>query len=195
MNMTDPVVSVLWRALIAPGMEYCTLAGVKDGFSLSGQVVGLMREAPFSARYRIECGPDWRTRSMDLDMRTSAASTSMQVMVDRERHWWLDERELESLRGCEFVDLGVTPSTNTLPIRGLDLPIGGDQVLVAAWVRFPDLAMLPLRQRYTHLADRFYRYESLVNGKTNFTAELEVDEHGLVIDYQGVWKRESGGES
>jgi hypothetical protein len=119
----------------------------------------------------------------------------MQITVDHERRWRLDERELENVRGCEFVDLGVTPSTNTLPIRGLDLPIGGGHEFVAAWIRFPDLAMLPLRQRYTRSSERVYRYESLVNGKTNFMAELEVDEHGLVIDYQGVCKREGAGRN
>lgn len=195
-NMTNPmVVSVLWCTLIAPGMEYFTLAEAEDGFLLSGQVVGKLNDEPFSARYQIECGRDWRTRNVNLDMSTGARSTSMQIMVDSERRWQLNGQELENVRGCEFVDLGITPSTNTLPIRGLGLSIGGSHEFIAAWIRFPDLAILPLRQRYTRSSKRIYKYESLVNGKTKFMAELEVDEHGLVIDYQGVWKREAAGRN
>ncbi len=192
--MTKPPAAVLWRSLIEPGMEYCTLVEAEDGFLLSGQVVGLTRGAPFSVQYQVECNPKWQTRSVDLNMSMGAQSTAMQIVADNKRQWWLDERELKDVRGCEFVDLGVTPSTNTLPIRAFDLPAGADREFVAAWIRFPDLAVLPLRQRYTRLSDRLYRYESLVSGKTRFAAELSVDGDGLVIDYQDVWKREATGK-
>ena len=33
----------------------------------------------------------------------------------------------------------VTPATNTLPIRRLNLQIGGSKSVIAAWVKFPDL--------------------------------------------------------
>jgi hypothetical protein len=175
-------------------MEYCTLVEAEDGFLLSGQVNGLTRGVPFSVQYRVECDPKWQTRSVGLSLGMGGRPTGMRIMADDKRQWWLDGRELEDVRGCEFVDLGVTPSTNTLPIRAFDLPVGAGREFVAAWIRFPDLAMLPLRQRYTRLSDRLYRYESLVNGKTGFVAELSVDGDGLVIDYQGVWKREVSGK-
>jgi hypothetical protein len=58
--------------------------------------------------------------------------------------------------------------------------------IVAAWVRFPDLALEPLPQEYERLAESRYRYSSRGG---SFVAQLEVDEHGLVLDYEGQWRR------
>ena len=84
------------------------------------------------------------------------------------------------------MDLGIGASTNTLPMRRLSLPVGGATEVHAAWVRFPDLELERLPQRYTRLADRRYRYESLDSG---FTAELDVDDLGLVVLYPGWCER------
>jgi hypothetical protein len=84
------------------------------------------------------------------------------------------------------VDLGFTPATNTLPIRRLNLEIGAQREITAAWVKFPELTVQPLRQRYTRLSARLYRYESV---GTDFRAEIEVDEEGLVVLYAGGWER------
>jgi len=89
----------------------------------------------------------------------------------------------EQLLGYVDVDLGFTPSTNTLPIQRLCLPIQGKAEITCAWIRYPSLAFEPLVQRYTRLSTSGYLYESGA-----FRAELEVDESGLVQAYQGGWK-------
>jgi len=94
--------------------------------------------------------------------------------------------ELASVGSSIDVDLGMTPSTNTLPIRRLELAKGQSAELIAVWVRFPELTVEPLRQRYSRLEERRYRYESLDSG---FSADLEVDELGLVTSYSGLWER------
>ena len=84
------------------------------------------------------------------------------------------------------MDLGIGASTNTLPIRRLDLEVGEAAEIVAAWVRFPELSLEPLPQRYTRLAEDRFRYESLDSG---FTAEILVDDLGLVVHYTGWCER------
>jgi hypothetical protein len=81
--------------------------------------------------------------------------------------------------------------TNTLPIRRPQDAAGGSVELTAVWVRFPELTIETLPQRYTRLADRHYRYESAGGA---FVAELTVDDLGLVIDYEGGWLRIAGAE-
>jgi hypothetical protein len=53
-------------------------------------------------------------------------------------------------------------------------------------VRFPELTIEPLPQRYIRLADWRYRYESAGGA---FVAEIEVDDLGLVTHYEGGWRR------
>jgi hypothetical protein len=81
--------------------------------------------------------------------------------------------------------LAVTPATNTLPIRRLDLDIGKSESVTATWIKFPNLEIQPLSQRYTRIAANIYRYES----DTGFSAEIVVDDLGLVITYPGCWER------
>jgi uncharacterized protein len=44
-----------------------------------------------------------------------------------------------------------------------------------------------MRQGYTRLADRRHLYENLDG--SGFRAELPVDEEGVVLDYQGAFRR------
>jgi len=94
--------------------------------------------------------------------------------------------EIPSVAGCLDVDLAFTPATNILPLRRLGLAVGESREMIAAWVRFPDLSIEPLAQRYTRLDERRVRYESRGGA---FTAELEVDELGLVVRYPPLWER------
>jgi hypothetical protein len=94
--------------------------------------------------------------------------------------------------GALDIDLGWSPSTNTLPIRRLGLEIGQTSgEFIAAWVRFPDLTLQPLPQEYVRLADRQYRYSSRSGA---FVANLLVDDDDLVLDYEGFWQRVEAGK-
>ena len=46
--------------------------------------------------------------------------------------------------------------------------------------------MYKRQQRYTNLGGGRYRFESLDD---DFTADLTVDEAGLVVDYPGLFRR------
>ena len=46
-------------------------------------------------------------------------------------------------------------------------------------IKFPDLEVQPRPQRYTRIGTNIYRYES----DTGFSAEIVVDDLGLVITY------------
>jgi hypothetical protein len=101
-------------------------------------------------------------------------------------------KALPSLDDCFDVDIGITPATNTLPIKRLKLQSQEKRDIAVAYVPLPDQIegdFLPQRaeQRYTCLVpDHRYRYEGLFRA---FTAELEIDESGLVLDYPDTFRR------
>jgi hypothetical protein len=85
------------------------------------------------------------------------------------------------------VDLGWTPSTNTLPIRRLHLARSDiRQPADAVWVRFPDLALERLQQLYEPTGDKTYRYTTAPG---SLVAQITVDQFGIVDEYSGYWKR------
>ena len=110
---------------------------------------------------------------------------TLSLSVENRGVWRSSGQELSALADCSDVDLAVTPSTNTLAIRRLSLQIGSSESIIAAWVKFPDLTVQPLSQRYARVAQDTYRYAS----NTGFSAEIVVDDLGLVTAYPGGWER------
>ncbi|NTX34628.1 MULTISPECIES: putative glycolipid-binding domain-containing protein [unclassified Myxococcus] len=175
-----------WTRQDQPGSEYCELRELDGGWELAGSVVVAEEGAPFLAEYTVACDSRWLTREARILLRRGGTSQSLVLRADEQRRWWRGDEEVPQFRGCTDVDLGFTPSTNTLPIRRLSLEVGQSSDVTAAWVRMPDLALLPLPQRYTRLSPTRFRYESRGG---SFVAELETDELGLVTRYPPAWER------
>jgi hypothetical protein len=93
--------------------------------------------------------------------------------------------KLWEVTGCDDVDFEFSPSTNTLPIRRLNLGVGESTAVRAAWLRFPSLALEPFEQTYTRTGETTYRFES---GDGRFTRDLTVNDAGFVLDYPGLWR-------
>jgi uncharacterized protein len=177
---------VVWRNLSLNGTDYCALWHTAEGWLLKGTVVGVLKDQrPVVANYEIYCDENWFTHRVRVKREIGSDVKSFSLTVESRGIWRLGTQELRDINHCDDVDLALTPATNTLPIRRLRLPIGGSYAIDAAWVRFPDLAVQPLSQRYTRLAKNTYRYES----KTGFSAEIGVDDLGLVTTYPGGWER------
>ena len=183
--------SLIWRALDGSSMEHCEFRQpVPQHIHLDGMVISVHDTMPFRAFYMVECDQHWHTRLVRIGY-----SSAMLELLVRDGRWFQvtrhpnpNECELLELEGCVDVDLGLTPATNTLPIRRLNLEIGQAAHVTAAWVKFPSLKIAPLQQRYERLSERTYKYSS-----PSFETTLEVDEFGLVVRYENGWERIASG--
>ncbi len=177
---------VVWKNLLLNGTEHCALWHVVEGWLLKGTVVGVLEDRrPVLASYEVLCDEKWHTDRVQVQRTIENDVKKLTLNVESGGVWRSSGRELREAEGCVDVDLALTPATNTLPIRRLDLPVGASESVVAAWVKLPDLAVQLLPQRYTRLTKNTYRYES----NTGFTVEVVVDDLGLVTIYPGAWER------
>src|SRR5437667_9307576 len=181
--------SGLCRRYEPVGTESFLLSSDEGGWHMEGQVVGMLDRKPAHVRYRIACDPAWRTLAAEISLDRVGAQRERHVTVRDGGSWWLEGEEDPRLRGCTDIDLEVSPSTNTIPIRRLNLTVGGEADVTAAWVRFPGLTVEPLHQRYTRTAANRYRYAS-----RNFATDIDVDDLGLVTRYEGGWSREAAAQ-
>ena len=118
----------------------------------------------------------------------------LHVTTDGEGRWHdlIGGTAISWLNGCLDVDIGFTPATNTLPIKRLQLEEHASQDIVVAYVPLPsqiegDFLPRLAQQRYSCLVrDQRYLYEGIFRA---FTAELEVDTSGLVLDYPATFRR------
>ena len=182
--------SMLWRRLDHPGHESAWILPGDDGWRLTGTAVFEHEGRPCCLEYAVQCGPDWVTRSARVRGSVAGAPLDLKIEADPEHRWRVDGEERPEVDGCLDIDLNFSPATNLLPIRRLDLAVGEQAVVRAAWLRFPSFSLEPLQQSYHRLASGMYRYES---GGGRFTADLQVDESGFVTRYPGAWEAEATG--
>jgi hypothetical protein len=173
---------ILWQGLIAPSMERFVAAGTEGGFQLSGLILQAHQDAPYVVRYSIEVDKGWRTRAAQVEVENDGQHR-IALAADGAGHWWRDGGRLPALDDCLDVDVEWSPSTNTLPTRRLGLALGETEMVAAAWVRFPSLEVQRLDQSYERIDERRYRYRS-----GRFSADLLVDEDGMVLQYGVNWK-------
>ena len=197
-ELNNRVRTLLWQRIDSPGSEWCALERDPDGWRLRGIVLTAVATAPVLVHYTVALAADWTTRAVEIGMRSGVASElrTLKLTVSPDQHWQIQREpvsdpaapmdDLAALHGLVDVDLGFSPVTNTLPIRRLEPAIGESITVTAAWVRFPELTVEPLPQRYTRLAARRYRYEPAGGA---FIAEIEVDDLGLVTTYEGGWRQ------
>jgi hypothetical protein len=178
--------SMVWRNLAAHGSDYCSLWQMGRSWLLQGTAIVVLKDGrPMLADYEIECDRLWHTRRVAATCLTGSTTRSIDLTVEASRLWRSSGEELPTLGQCSDIDLAVTPATNTLPIRRLNLEIGQSREVAAAWLKFPELTLEVLPQRYTRLDPQRYRYQS----GTGFSAELLVDDLGLVTTYPDGWER------
>jgi hypothetical protein len=193
--VTNIVRTVLWRELFAPGLHWCQLGRTGEGWRLTGAVLTVEEDRPLHADYEIALDDAWLTRDVRVSVRLGDAHPQgLHLAVDVDQRWRIIREpampdaadDPAALAGLADIDLAISPATNTLPIRRLNLGIGEPAAVTAVWVQFPSLTIELLPQRYTRLDDRRYRYESHDGA---FMADLEVDDQGLVVSYEGLWER------
>ena len=127
---------------------------------------------------------------------TFERATGTQIGASYELRWRLDGRQLEldvvgqrsavvDLEDADFFDVFASPFFNSLPVVRDGLLSGSEaRTYTMRFVRVPELETVLSKQRYEPLGDRVVRYSS-----GTFTADIEFDGEGFVLDYQGFLER------
>ena len=163
--------------------EVCTLTTRDTGLSLVGTVLGAEGDLPVRVEYRVLADRAGLTTAAHVRDLRGFETRTLALERTAKGAWTVNGVAARALKGCTDVDLGCSPSTNTLPVRRLNLAVGASQTIQAAWVVFPELSVTKAAQTYTRLDEFTYRYAS-----GTFEAELSVDDDGLVTVY-AEWQR------
>ena len=152
------------------------------GWALRGTVVRQFKEGSGTIAYVVRTDGGWRTRRVWIEQLLDGAHGEVEIEVSRGA-WFVGREERRELHGCVDVDLEATPATNILPLKRIGMKVGSKVDVKVAWMRFPSLKVLPLRQSYERLGKARYVYRS----GPGFEAELDVDGFGLVRRYGQYW--------
>jgi uncharacterized protein len=168
-----------WTSWDGDTTEQLSVRWDNGGWTAEGTITGL------DIHYAIRLSELWEVRQFllfrDMD------EPDLWLAKDLFGKWGeVNGAQRDDLAACDDLDLTCSPFTNTLPIRRLGLAVGESADICAAWINPETLGVVPAVQNYTRLTDRRWRYHQAA---TSYTAEFDVDEHGLVVDYPELFRR------
>jgi hypothetical protein len=175
-----------WHDWSGADLQHIVLSERAKDITVDAALIATVDGERFAMTLKIVCDPSWRVR--EVDAAVIGDDRRLCLTSDGEGHWRdAAGKALPLVDGAIDIDLPVTPFTNTLPIRRLNLAKGQSADIRTVYITPPNFEIVSDPQRYTCLEPlRRYRYESL---DSDFTAEIEVDDHGLVVTYPGLFRR------
>ena len=177
-------ITARWTDWDGQGLEHLVLRIGETGIVAEGVILASGAQS-VAAIYRVQCNMRWRVRAAAVSL--VETDEALMLTADGIGNWFDEERApLRRLQGAIDIDLSLSPFTNSLPIRRTRLEIGESIDITAAYIGLPDLAVRPDPQRYTRIAERRYRFDSL---DSDFSREIEFDDDGLVVTYEGMFRR------
>jgi hypothetical protein len=184
--------TLLWQRYDGRGSELCSVDVRSDRLTAYGTALGLA-ELAYRIDYRVETSAGFATSSCEVHATGAGWSRRLVLRGHGAGHWEVDASATgpvamappggasAMLAGALDIDIGYSPMTNTLPVRRLalpDAPAGEAYDVVVAWIDVPSLVVQPMRQTYTALGADAARFSA-----SGFSAELALDDLGLVTDY------------
>ena len=170
---------VHWETWDGEHVEHLTLRWENEAWTACGDV-GRER-----VQYVLRLSPTWRVRQFmlfrDLD------EPDLWLATDGHNRWGeVNGAHRPELDGCVDVELACSPFPVTLPIRRLPLEVGDRAEMPVVTIDVETLAVdvgdaaLRARRRAALAGHRRHRRD---------TTEFDVDEHGLVVDQPGRFRR------
>ena len=173
---------LVWRGLEEWLAEACELELEGDRLQATGVQLGA-EPHPYRVDYELTTGARWVTDRLFV----KCDERSLDLRRAGDGSWTANGEPQPHVEGALDCDLAFSPLTNFMPARRL----AGEPVdHVMAWVSVPDLAVLRSEQRYEPIDARHVRYVGL---DSDFTADLELDEEGLVVRYPRLAERVPSG--
>ena len=175
---------LVWRGVEEWLAEACQVSLDGERMHATGTQLGA-EPHPYRVDYELTTGAQWVTERFSVTVSGAAGERSLDLRRAADGTWTANGEPQPHVQGALDCDLAFSPLTNFMPARRLGA-VPADHVM--AWVSVPDLGVLRSEQRYEPIDDRHVRFVGLEDG---FTAELELDDDGLVVRYPRLAERVS----
>jgi hypothetical protein len=180
-----------WRLRNAlEGFEVVFLQSTAEGHRLDGCTTAVEDGEAWAVRYDIVLDEAWHTRTARVWGRSPTGEHEVRLDADGAGRWRVDGVAAPHLDGCLDVDIESLACTNTIPVHRLALDVGRDADAPAAYVRWLDLRVERLEQRYVRVDDEGTRQRFHYTApRFDYDDHLVYDASGLVLDYPGIGAR------
>ena len=177
-------ITVRWQDWSGTGLEHLVLREDPDGITAEAVILATTEDEGFAARYRILCDESWRVKKAEIAR--IGYGHVIELAGDGAGNWVDGSASpMPRLAGAIDIDISITAFTNTLPIRRSRLKPAGQRISSPFIFNCPSSPSRRTGNVILIEPNRRYRYESF---DSYFTRDIEVDGHGLVVTYPGLFR-------
>lgn len=185
-SLTGMQHNIIWQGIEYHSLENCIVEATGLGIKVRSTIIGHYQHDLFKIDYWLLANEQWETRELQIRCQLRNEVQLLNLRYDAHGHWWLQREAAPQFDQCTDVDITLTCFTNSLPIRRLSFDDQSSHQIDVIYFNVLEQTVLPVRQRYTRLATRQFKFENVPN---DFEAVIDVDEQGLVTNYPELFKR------
>lgn len=175
-----------WRSIENNTTERCIIDADEDDVTVMGVISSADGSGNIAIVYSITLTATWQPILVSLSGNVGDREVD-EMYLRVENNIWIDKGEIaEEFSDCAYVDISLTPFTNTLPINRLQLPEGESEVIKVLYFDVLQGEIKTVEQKYTCIDKHHYKFENVPN---DFEEVITVDGEGYVVDYPGLFER------
>lgn len=177
--------TIIWKGILYNSLEYFQLSENGNAILAKSKIIGTHENQFYLVEYFLMIDKEWNVLSFEIEFEVNNKKKKFSgVKMNNE---WVINGKIDPLySGFEFIDISLTPFTNTLPIRKLRLSHRQEKEINVIYLNILEDYIKPVKQKYRKNSELKFRYENIPN---DFEADIEVDELGLVIFYPSLFER------
>lgn len=183
-DMTEKTIiwaSLAWPSIVTHQSRLTSTNRLERGWAVGRSDEGRI----FSYMYGLKLTTDWQLQTVLIIDQLNDRAIELRK-TDQKWYEVTSNKHLKTLDGVPFIDISVSPFTNTLPIKQLSLTENTTQI-EAIFFDENTFSLRKVQQKYSKLDDTTYKYQDVE--QPDFSAILQLDEDGLIIDYEHLFKR------
>lgn len=178
--------NLVWKGLDADTTENCAVNFTGSGIVVRSEIMGWLEGSALTSEYYIKMDRQWQVQEFEIKTFLNGSITHFRMSRDASGRWKdYHGREHPEFDGCRYIDISLTPLTNSLPVNGLYLQEGKTKQINVVYIDVQEGKVRQDRQQYTRLGRLKYRFK---NDNRNFTADIDVDEEGFVTYYPQLFE-------
>lgn len=177
--------TLIWKGIAFQSLEYFNLTEHDKGSRMNSRIIGCYEDKIYTVDYQLIIDLHWNIQEFVIE---SEVNTGKNKLTGKklQNEWEINNVINPDFKGFPFIDISLTPFTNTLPINNLKLAENDSQEIKVIYIDVLNNLIKPVTQQYTRIATYTYHYDNL---QTDFKSDILVDENGLVVNYPGLFDK------
>ncbi|MDF2850754.1 MAG: hypothetical protein K0S31_1439 [Sphingobacterium multivorum] len=177
--------TLIWKGIVYNSLEYFKLTQEGGFFLVDSNIIGYYEDKIYTLEYHLKIDEHWNVQRLDLEYEVNGVNKRIKGNKT-ENNWEINGSVKNDFQGIDYIDISLTPFTNTLPINNLNLDMGESKGIKVLYFDILNDEIKSVHQNYSKTNMLTFQYKNIPK---DFEADLEVDDLGLVVNYPGLFTK------